>query len=78
MTNTKNRNMYNEALDFELELENILNQKTLYILGIPSQLSLVNLFDFGQFILFLKNQYLKPEYVKSILKKDANISNERL
>ncbi|WP_198306426.1 hypothetical protein [Arcobacter vandammei] len=35
-----------------LMLFNILSQKTLYILGIPTQLSLVNLFDFGQFILY--------------------------
>ena len=35
-----------------LILFNILNQKTLYNLGIPLQLSLVNLFDFGQFVLY--------------------------
>lgn len=34
-----------------LILFNILNQKTLNLLGIPFQLSLINLFDFGQFIL---------------------------
>lgn len=35
-----------------LVLFNILNQKTLHSLGIPLQLSLVNLFDFGQFVLY--------------------------